>query len=180
MNGPRAPEPNAAPASRAAPPLPRTRAAVSAERRPERAGHQPDLARLAALERSRGRLVLAAAGFGLLFGAVALKLTHATLIDPREPRRIAARAPAGGTHHAPVGGNRASVTDRNGEILAVSLPVTALVANPRLIDNPSEVADRLVKVLPQLERERLVARLSGDRSFAYISRASDPARSSRR
>ena len=173
MSDPRAPHPDAAPPDRTAPPLPRTRAAVRAERRPERAAHQPDLARLASLERSRGRLVLAAAGFGLLFGAVALKLAHATLIDPREPRRIAARSPAA-AQHAVVGGARATVTDRNGEILAVSLPVTALVANPRLIDNPAALADRLIRVLPQLERDRLVSRLSGDRSFAYVSRGLTP------
>ncbi len=174
MNGPRAPEPDAAPASRAAPPLPRTRVAVSAERRPERGpAHQPDLARLASLERSRGRLVLAAAGFGVLFGAVALKLAHATLIDPREPRRIAVRGPSG-AQHAAAGGARATVTDRNSEILAVSLPVTALVANPRLIDDPAALADQLVRVLPQLERDRLVTRLSGDRSFAYVSRGLTP------
>lgn len=46
----------------------------------------PDLARRAQLERTRGRLVVAAAGFGLLFLGVAVKLTVATVLDPLTPK----------------------------------------------------------------------------------------------
>ena len=134
---------------------------------------QPDLARRAQLEKSRPRLLLAAGGFALLFGAVALKLAIATVIDPAQPRRsIATSRPAAVPAEAPVA--RGTITDRNGEILAVSLPLNALYANPRQIDNPREVADRLVRVLPQLNRERLVERLQGERQFAYIARALTP------
>jgi cell division protein FtsI (penicillin-binding protein 3) len=171
MNFPAAPDPDAAPAYHLREPV-QGAVRVSDTRSLVRAG-QPDLARRAVLEKSRGRLVLAAAGFSVLFGAVALKLALATVLDPREPRRLAAReaimAPL-----AEIGTSRASITDRNGEILAVSLPVTALYANPRQIENPAEVAARLSRVLPQMERERLVARLSGDRQFSYIARALTP------
>ncbi|WP_376089620.1 peptidoglycan D,D-transpeptidase FtsI family protein [Roseomonas sp. CCTCC AB2023176] len=133
----------------------------------------PDRNRRAVLERSRGRLLFAALGFTALFGAVGLKLTHATLIDPREPRRIAARSPGPIVVNEHVS-QRAPIIDRNGEMLAVSLPVTALYANPRQIENPAAVADRLVRVLPQLNRDRLIERLSGDRQFTYIARALTP------
>ncbi|WP_052401242.1 peptidoglycan D,D-transpeptidase FtsI family protein [Muricoccus aerilatus] len=165
-----APDPNAALGYSLREPVRATR--VGDPRLAARTG-QPDLARRAVLERSRGRLVLAAAGFGLLFGAVALKLSIATVIDPREPRRMAAREMASVPLPDPVTG-RASITDRNGEILAVSLPVTALYANPRQIDNPAEVAARLSRVLPQLDRARLVERLSGQRQFSYLARALTP------
>ena len=46
----------------------------------------PDLARRAALEKTRGRLVLAAGGFALLFAALAVKLADATVIQPVQPR----------------------------------------------------------------------------------------------
>ncbi|TPG48185.1 penicillin-binding protein 2, partial [Roseomonas nepalensis] len=165
-----APDPHAAPAYQLREPVRAAR--VTDSRRSARAG-QPDLARRAILERSRGRLVLAAAGFGLLFGAVGLKLSIATVLDPREPRRMAAREMATVPLPDPVTG-RASITDRNGEILAVSLPVTALYANPRQIENPAEVAARLARVLPQLDRDRLVGRLSGERQFSYLARALTP------
>lgn len=134
---------------------------------------QPELLRRAQLERTRGRLVWAAFGFSLLFGAVAFKLALATVLSPADSRRVAAttRAPAP-VAQAPV--MRGTVTDRNGEILAVSLPINALYANPREIDNPARVADQLRRVLPQLDRERLIARLSGERQFAYLARALTP------
>ncbi|MBW8271509.1 peptidoglycan D,D-transpeptidase FtsI family protein, partial [Caldovatus aquaticus] len=149
---------------------------------------QPELARRALLERTRGRLVLAASGFGLLFGAVAFKLAVATVFDPAQPRRTAAAAgvaPApprqGAEGGAPAAapaprtaGRRAPIVDRNGELLAVSLPIAALAANPREILDPVEAADRLRTVLPELDRERLIQRLSGDRQFVYIHRSLTP------
>ena len=133
---------------------------------------RPELARRALLERTRFRLLLAASGFGLLFGAVALRLADATLIDPAEPRRLQAMAAATRpVEHQP---QRGAITDRNGEILAVSLPVTALYANPREIEDPPAVARRLVGVLPQLDQERVAARLTGERQFAYLARSLTP------
>ena len=87
----------------------------------------------------------------MLFGAVAIRLADATLLDPAEPRRLQAMVAAARPVEHQAG--RAPITDRNGEILAVSLPVTALYANPREIENPAEVARRLVRVLPQLDEE---------------------------
>ena len=51
----------------------------------------PDLARRAALRKTRRRLGLAASGFALLFLTVAGKLTVATVIQPRLPRAEASR-----------------------------------------------------------------------------------------
>jgi cell division protein FtsI (penicillin-binding protein 3) len=133
---------------------------------------RPELARRAVLQRTRQRLLIAASGFALLFGAVAFRLADATLIDPAEPRRLQAMARAAQPmEHQP---QRARITDRNGEILAVSLPVTALYANPREIQDPAGAARRLVGVLPQLDAERVAARMTGERQFAYIARSLTP------
>ncbi|HWX46696.1 MAG TPA: penicillin-binding transpeptidase domain-containing protein [Roseomonas sp.] len=134
---------------------------------------QPDLQHRVQLERSRGRLVLTALGFGALFIAVAMKATWSTVIAPAEPKRLNAAVRAMQPPAEQVA-SRATITDRNGEILAITLPVTALVANPRVIQNPVEVADKVRTVLPQLDREKLIERLSGDRGFAYIVRALTP------
>ncbi|HEV7265364.1 MAG TPA: penicillin-binding protein 2 [Falsiroseomonas sp.] len=133
---------------------------------------RPELAHRAMLERTRSRLLIAASGFALLFGAVAVRLADATLLDPAEPRRLQAMAAAARpVAHQP---GRAVIADRNGEILAVSLPVTALYANPSEIQDPAGVARRLVEVLPQLDAGRVAARLTGERQFAYIARALTP------
>ncbi|WP_161600764.1 peptidoglycan D,D-transpeptidase FtsI family protein [Teichococcus oryzae] len=134
---------------------------------------QPDLKRRQELERTRGRLVLASLGFGALFLAVAMKATWSTVIAPADPVRLnaAVRATQPVAEHA---ARRAPITDRNGEILAISLPVTALVANPRVLHNAAEVADKLRTVMPYLDRDKLVERLSGDRGFVYVTRAMTP------
>jgi cell division protein FtsI (penicillin-binding protein 3) len=133
---------------------------------------RPELARRAILQRSRTRLLIAASGFAVLYGAVALGLANATLFNPAEPRRLMAMAAAARPpEHAP---QRDPIADRNGEILAVSLPVTALYANPSEIQDPADAARRLVRVLPQLDVERVTARLTGERQFAYVARALTP------
>ena len=133
---------------------------------------RPELARRAILARTRTRLILAASGFGVLFGAVALGLADAMVFDPAEPRRLHAMAAAQRpVEHQP---QRGPITDRNGEILAVSLPVTALYANQREIQDPASTARRLARILPQLDEERVTARLTGDRQFAYIARSLTP------
>lgn len=134
---------------------------------------QPELVRRAVMERTRVRLLIAAGGFALLFGAVGARLADATLISPAEPKRLAAmvRQNTPPAEHLP---GRGAITDRNGELLAVTLPITALYANPSEITDPADVARRLVRVLPQLDLERVTARLSGERQFAYLARALTP------
>ena len=144
----------------------------------------PDLARRAALDKTYGRLVIAAAGFALLYGAVVVKLTDATIIRPKTPhlaesapRHIdpPAAGPGGVTPASAVDfdlhAQRAMVTDRNGEILAVSLPTAGLYANPQEMIDAADVTHRLKAVLPHLDEEATRARLI--RAMAPI--AVDPA-----
>jgi cell division protein FtsI (penicillin-binding protein 3) len=128
------------------------------------------LAEAAQQRRVRLRLMIATLGFAMLFGAVGLRLTEKTIINP-ESSRIAA-APRLPRAEPPV--SRAEITDRNGEVLAVTVRGLALYARPNLIENPREAAARLHPILPHLDRERLVERLSGPRVFAYIDRFITP------
>jgi cell division protein FtsI (penicillin-binding protein 3) len=148
----------------------------------------PDLARRAALEKTRGRLVLAAAGFAVLFGAVVIKLADATIVDPVQPRVASTPrwvdpppAGAGGAAIVPAAfdfgahAGRAMVTDRNGEILAVSLPTAGLFANPSQIIDAADAAHRLVGVLPRLDEATVRARLAeSTKQFVYLERQITP------
>ncbi len=124
----------------------------------------------AQMRKMRSRLALASIGFGVLFLAVAAKLTDATVLSPAESR--IAQAPRLPPPEPPVG--RAAITDRNGEILAVTVRGTTLYARPTEIENPAQVADQLVRILPHLDRARLIPRLSPPRQFAYIDRFITP------
>lgn len=153
----------------------------------------PDLARRALMEKTRGRLVVASMGFFLLFGAVALKLAGATVMFPIQPKRFdrlaqlpvpvspAPAMPADGTPALPpppprdVGPHtRAMIVDRNGEILALSLPTSGLYASPREMIDTAEAAQRLKSVLPRLDLDLVKARLASEKQFVYLARNITP------
>ena len=86
------------------------------------------------MERTRSRLVIAAGGFCALFAAVLAKLAagddrHAAAAAPggeaggRDRRQCPAAAPI----EATLPGQRATITDRNGQPLAISLPTVCAV-----------------------------------------------------
>jgi cell division protein FtsI (penicillin-binding protein 3) len=144
----------------------------------------PDLARRAALDRTRSRLVFCACGFFLLFGAVAAKLTAATVLYPMAPSKAemtplvpADPGPAtpdseplaAGTHPP-----RATILDRNGEILAISLPTAALYADPKEMIDTADAAHKLKQVLPRLDEKQAAARLASAKQFVYLERQITP------
>ena len=151
----------------------------------------PDLDRRAAMERTRGRLVLVAAGFAVLFSAVIVRLVDATVIDPVMPRmeaqvrrpepappsgagmdatRTGATIPVARADFGPLV-KRAPITDRNGEPLAISLPFADLYANPQIVYDNEVVIAKLRGVLPRLDADTLRRQLSEhDKQFVYLAR----------
>ncbi len=161
----------------------------------------PDLARRAVLEKSRSRILLAAGGFAILFGAVAIKLAGATVVAPMSAKRVLDRdrlpdpiaasaptdpnAPATTPAGTPVAQaapppadagphTRAMITDRNGEILALSLPTAGLYANPKEMMDTNEAAARLKQVLPRLDIDVVRTRLASGKQFVYLARNITP------
>lgn len=147
----------------------------------------PDLERRAAIARSHRRLTIAIVAFVVLYVAVAAKLTDATVLQPMLPARSlvtsnvpklppppsayaaspAALSIAGHTHRAPI-------IDRNGEIMAISLPMATAYADPRQISDPKHAAEKLATVLPNLNVAAMTARLSSNLAFVYIKRDITP------
>jgi cell division protein FtsI (penicillin-binding protein 3) len=135
----------------------------------------PDLQRRAALEKTRGRLFVAACGFAVLFLAVVVKLADATIIQPVAPHRpdppIAALLDGTAQSQSSELVPRAMITDRNGQTLAVSLPTDALFADPRQIIDPADAAHKMKQVLPRLDEDAARARLSQNgKQFVFIER----------
>src|SRR3984957_10669668 len=140
---------------------------------------QPDLLRRGALEKTRNRIVYTAFGFGLLFLAVIAKLADATIVQPIAPHRpetpIAALFTPQKSVEATDLAQRAMITDRNGQILAISLPTVAVFADPRQIIDPADAAHRLKQVLPRLDEDAARARLSeSKRQFVFLERQVTP------
>jgi cell division protein FtsI (penicillin-binding protein 3) len=137
----------------------------------------PDLRRRAVMEKSRARLVAVSAVFLLLFLAVAARLADATLINPMKPaphvvEQFVPEAPAAIAAPPP---GRASIVDANGQILAVSLPIASLYADPRQMIDTNAVAAELKKVLPNLDEADIAKRLASSKAFVYVARQVTPA-----
>lgn len=69
---------------------------------------------------------------------------------------------------------RADIVDRNGEVLAVSLEASSLFAKPHMVKNPSELAARIVKILPDVSQSVLEERLKSSARFVWVKRKLTP------
>ena len=69
---------------------------------------------------------------------------------------------------------RADILDRNGAIIATSLPTVNLYAHPKKILDAKTAAIELARVLPDFRYEDLLERLSRKSNFVYIKRNLSP------
>jgi len=69
---------------------------------------------------------------------------------------------------------RADIIDRNGAIIATSLEMASAYADPRLIDNPKELAKKVLKIIPEVNYKKLVKLFSENRHFIWIKRNITP------
>jgi len=120
-------------------------------------------------ETARQRLVVASALFCVVFCAVALRMSYVSLLrDSSEPtQRVAAH---GGT----IQSERADIVDRNGVVLATSVPVMSAFANPHLLLDTADAARKIVSALPEFKYEDMKEKLDADKSFVWIKRGLSP------
>jgi len=72
-------------------------------------------------------------------------------------------------------GDRGTITDRNGMILAKNMDVPSLFADPSAVPDPSATARALARVLPASARSIERRLKGGGRHFAWLNRKVDPA-----
>ena len=71
--------------------------------------------------------------------------------------------------------SRADILDRNGEIIATSLPTVNLYANTKKVRHIEDVAAKLNEVFPETTYEYFLNRLSRKGAFIYLKRDISPA-----
>jgi cell division protein FtsI (penicillin-binding protein 3) len=120
-----------------------------------------------ALETAHNRLFFGAALFTAAFLTIAVRLAWVTLTPPEANASIT-RNP----NHPLLA--RADIVDRNGIMLATSLSIASLYANPRQISDPKDVARQLAALFPDLNPSILESRLVGDKNFAWLKRDLTP------
>ncbi len=120
----------------------------------------------------KNRVAFAMLGFILVYAIIGIRLfevcvapnLHAAEQEEENHLRAYAQNPI----------KRADITDRNGTIIATSLPTVNLYANPKKILNPERAAQRLVKILPELNYNDVLRKLSSKSSFVYLKRNLTP------
>ena len=106
------------------------------------------------MEMGRARILVAAIFMALVFTVVGGRLTQLAIRGESGDRPIAIAAERDEPRR------RANIVDRNGEILATDLETAALYANPRRLLDAEKAARALVEVLPDLEYEATLKKLS--------------------
>lgn len=75
--------------------------------------------------------------------------------------------------------SRADIVDRNGIIIATSLPTVNLYANPKNVRDPQDVAEKLSLLFPEIGYDELMAKLTRKKtSFSMIKYNLSPAQQS--
>lgn len=126
----------------------------------------------AAIETGRARLFATGAIFAIAFLVVSVKLVDATLYDPARPVRV---EPVRAQLALPIQETlRADIVDRNGELVATSLPVTSLCARPKLIRDAASAAFLVAGVLTDVNAAGIQADLERDKDYVWLRRHITP------
>ncbi|HIM24008.1 MAG TPA: penicillin-binding protein 2 [Rhodospirillales bacterium] len=126
-------------------------------------------ARKQAMETGRNRLLVTGIVLSLAFAAIGVRLVDLTVFQAGGEPRLAQIEPNPG-----VASGRAAIVDRNGILLATSLPTASLFADPSAVLNAQEVADKLITELPELNRQELLGKLKTKSRFVWITRNLTP------
>ncbi|MBT3306772.1 MAG: penicillin-binding protein 2, partial [Alphaproteobacteria bacterium] len=133
------------------------------------AARRIDGVRKEALEMGRNRLLVTGIVLTLAFAVISARLVDLTVFKGGgEPKQANIHS----APEAPV--VRADIVDRNGILLATSLPTASLFADPGAMLDPVVAAAKLITVLPELDPEVLLTKLTSKSHFVWLSRNLTP------
>lgn len=122
---------------------------------------------------SRRRLLAVFVISAVIFGIVVARVVMLQTSDA-EALKEAGRAQR--TSTTTLRASRGVIFDRNGDELALSVPSTTIIANPKLVTDPSNTVAVLAQLLDLSEEKQeslLTAFVVKEKSFAYIARQVD-------
>lgn len=123
-----------------------------------------------ALAVGQSRLLVTAAVFGLAFLTVAARLVDVSVLDgATDIRLMSANASS-----LPALAARGEIVDRNGALLATTLPSASLFADATLVPDADAAVRQLTTVLPDLDVENTLESLATDRRFVWLYRNLTP------
>lgn len=123
-----------------------------------------------ALETGRNRILVTGGLMVVVFLVIVAKLIDLAVFQPD----LSQAAQSDFENRVASYPARADIIDRNGVVLATSLPATSLYADPRKIPDPAEAAHRVLAILPTLSPTTLLEKFSQKRGFVWIKRNLTP------
>ncbi len=119
------------------------------------------------LEEGKNRLIvtifLFCAAFTIVGGKLCSVSLHGFSEEPRRERRIQTRA-------LDIKMERADIIDRNGVVLATSLPSADLYVDTEKLKNPETLAAAVAETLPDVKYKPLLKKLKSGKKFVYVKR----------
>lgn len=125
-----------------------------------------------ALNRMRGRVIILMAFFVVAYAAVAVRAFDLSVMQMRPAK--SGEAEYFVTDAEPQADHRGNIYDRNGVLMATTIPVASLFADPKLIFNAEELTQDLIGIFPDLDYGSTLQRLQSDGRFAWIKRNITP------
>ena len=121
-----------------------------------------------ALKTGRMRMMILAYIFVIAFSIIGIRLFEQTIL--KQNIRLPHKSTL--TMTSPI--KRADIVDRNGRILATSLPIVDLYVDARYMPHPEKMADAIISVFPDMNKADLMAKLRSKNAFKYLRRNLTP------
>ena len=126
-----------------------------------------------ALKKTRSRMMIVIAGFIIAYAGISMRLIYLTTrhIDTSVKKTVAYLPKKTTTHE---NNFRATIVDRNNNILATSLTTSSLYADPKVMLDPADAAQKLSSVFPDLNYGKILSKLQSKGRFVWIKRNLTP------
>ncbi len=122
-----------------------------------------------ALGMGRSRLLVIGTVIMMVFAAISFRLVDLMVLGGAQEPAI-----AGGQYSTKPPTVRADIVDRNGMLIATSLPTASLYADPAKVLNADEAAARLSAVFQDMDRGVVLQKLTTNRRFVWLRRNLTP------
>lgn len=127
-----------------------------------------DGATLVALRKARARIIVIIVGLSLCFAMISARLFQLTVVNFQSRQFVPS------VLKTDFELTRKNIVDRNGVLLATSLPTVDLSINPSMVKNKFEVAENIHKALPDVSVEEILRKIDQGGTFRYIKRNLTP------
>lgn len=129
--------------------------------------------RSVALDKMRGRMILIGLCFILVYSAVALRAFDVTVLQGMMKGAVSEQEAFFDYSDKKAG--RGNIYDRNGVLLATTLPGASLFVDPSLVVDAKALAQDLTRIIPDLEYGSTLQKLQSQGRFVWLQRNISPA-----